>query len=85
MEEKLNIPIAYGTNGTISRATFDKFLEVNGNQMEEFWHNMKFFYQYSDCRGDPRDARKLIASEGLTLTSVEDGLRELHAAGAFNV
>ena len=84
MEEKLHIPIAYGPNGTISRATFDKFLEVNGNQLEEFWHNMKFFYQHSDCRGDPRDARKLIASEGLALTSLEDGLRELQAAGAFN-
>ena len=85
MEEKFNIPIAYGPNGTISHATFDKFLEVNGNEMEELWLNMKFFYQHSDCRGDPRDARKLIASEGLTLTSLEDGLKELHAAGRFNV
>ena len=85
MEEKLNIPIAYGPSGTISRTTFDTYLEVNGNQNEEFWHNMKFFYQHSDCRGDPRDARKLIASEGLTLASVEDGLKELNAAGAFNL
>ena len=85
MEEKFNIPIAYGPNGTISRATFEKYLETNGTQMEELWLNMKFFYQHSDCRGDPRDARKLLASEGFTLTSVEDGLKELHAAGAFNI
>lgn len=85
MEEKFSIPIAYGPNGTISHATFEKFLEVNGTQMEELWHNMKFFYRHSDCRGDPRDAHKLIVSEGFTLASVEDGLKELHAAGAFNV
>jgi len=46
---------------------------------------MKYFYEYSTCRGDPRDAQMLVASEGLTLTSLEDILKEFHAAGAFSV
>jgi hypothetical protein len=85
VEEKYNIPISFGPNGGVSYATFLKFLDTNGNAMEEMWHNMKFFYDHSTCRGDPRDARKLIASQGMTLTSLEEILKELHSAGALNL
>lgn len=84
MEEKFNIPISFGPNGGVSYAAFDKSLEANGASMEEMWRNMKYFYDYSTCRGDPRDARKLLASEGMTLNSLEDILKEIHAAGVFN-
>ena len=80
MEEKLNIPVSFGPNGGVSHATFYKFLDTNGRSMEEMWHNMKFFYEHSNCRGDPRDARKLIAAEGYTLSSLEDILKEFQAA-----
>jgi len=85
LEQKYNIPISVGANGGVSLAEFYKFLDTNGHQMEAMWRIMKYFYEYSTCRGDPRDAHKLIASEGLTLTSLEDILKELHAAGAFNL
>jgi hypothetical protein len=85
VEEKFNIPVSFGPDGGVSLNDFYKYLDTNGHQMEELWHNIKFFYEYSNCRGDPRDARRLIASEGLTLHGLEDGLKELHAAGAFNL
>jgi hypothetical protein len=84
MEEKFNIPISLGPNGGLSYADFNN-LKTDGTQMEDMWRSLKYFYEYSICRGDPRDARKLLASEGMTLTSLEDGLKELHAAGAFNL
>lgn len=84
MEEKFNIPISFGPNGGVSYTTFNRFLEDNGTEMEELWRNMKYFYDYSTCRGDPRDARKLLASEGMTMTSLEEVLKEFHAAGVFN-
>jgi hypothetical protein len=85
MESKFGIPISFGPNGGVSLATFYKFLDTNGHQLEELWLNMKFFYEYSTCRGDPRDAHKLLASEGLALASLEGILKEFHTAGAFNV
>ena len=83
MEEKLNIPISFGPDGGVSHAAFSKYLDTNGHEMEEIWLNLKFFYEYSNCRGDPRDARKLIAAEGYTLSSLEDILKEYHAAGVL--
>jgi len=85
LEGKCNIPISLGPNGGVSLATFYKFLDTNGHQMEEIWSNMKYFYEHSTCRGDPRDAQKLISAEGLTLTGLEDILKEFHAAGALNL
>jgi hypothetical protein len=84
MEEKFNIPISFGPNGGLNYATFAD-MKTEGTQVEEMWRNMKYLYEYSNCRGDPRDARKLLASKKLTFTSLEDGLKELHAAGAFNL
>lgn len=84
LEKKYNIPISLGPNGGISLTTFYKYLDTNGHQMEELWLNMKYFYEYSTCRGDPKDAHRLIAAEGLTLASLEDILKEVHAAGALN-
>jgi hypothetical protein len=84
MEEKFNIPISFGPTGGLNYATFAD-MKTEGTQLEEMWRNMKYFYDYSNCRGDPRDARKLVASAEMTLTSLEDGLKELHAAGAFNL
>jgi len=84
MEDSFNIPISFGPNGGLNYATFND-MNMKGNQMEEFWLNLKFFYDYSNCRGDPRDAHKLLASEGMTLTSLVDGLKDLHAAGVFNL
>jgi len=85
VEKKYNIPVSLGPNGGVSLAAFYKFLDTHGNQMEEIWRNMKYFYEYSNCRGDPKDANRLISSEGLTLTSLEDILEELHAAGALKL
>lgn len=85
MEKQYNIPISFGPNGGISLSAFYKSEDAFKGPMEDLWLNMKFFYEYSTCRGDPRDAQKLIAAEGLTLASLEDVSKDLHAAGAFNL
>jgi len=84
MEKEFNIPISFGPNGGVSLAAFGKFLDTNGHQLEDLWRNLKFFTECSTCRGDPRDACKLITSKGLALINVEDFLKELHGAGFFS-
>ena len=83
MEENLKIPTSFGPEGGVSHASFYKYLDTNGHEMEEIWLNLKFFYEHSNCRGDPRDARKLIAAEGYSLSSTEDILKEYKAAGVL--
>ena len=86
VEEKYDIPISFGPDGGVSIATFYKFQDsINGDQMEAIWLVVKYFIEHSTCRGDPREAHRLLASEGLTLTSLEDILKEFHAAGTFNL